>query len=160
MEFILALILLAAVFAALAFPFYRPRARAVVAFSGTLNDLLAQRDGVYATLRDLDLDYQLGKLDATDYQARREKYLTRAAVLLQQLDALRGADAAHRDLSEEIEREVAALRRSPKTNDQRRKTGNGRSSSVLRPRSSVACSNCGRPYASGDRYCAKCGQAL
>ncbi len=159
MEIVLALVLLAAVFAALAYPLYAERPRVEFATAGTLNDLLAQRDGIYATLRDLDLDYQLGKLDAPDYQARREKYLARAAVLLQQLDALRGTDAAHRDLSDEIEREVAALRRGNPSQPPLARGGNGEVQSAANGRRSF-CTHCGHPRGPGDRFCANCGQAL
>ena len=210
MEILLALVLLAAVFAVLAYPLYQSRPPLEFAPAGTLNDLLAQRDGVYATLRDLDLDYQLGKLDAVDYQALREKYLARASVLLQQLDALRGVDTAHRDLSDEIEREVAVLRqqapgggdrekqkaapgpafgvqgRRPSAEGRPQKTDSGRPAVVHRLQATaqepaaangngttsaiavtadeeeeaVFCTNCGRKRKPGERYCAKCGQAL
>jgi zinc-ribbon domain len=175
MEIILGILLLAAAFAVLAYPLYTSHPHVEFATAGTLNDLLAQRDGVYATLRDLDLDYQLGKLDMPDYQARRERYLARAAVLLQQLDALRGADAAHRDLSDEIEREVAALRKRLQTADSAlqveggRQTVDGRARSATNPEGSPRgtvngrgsfCTQCGRARQPGDRFCANCGQAL
>ncbi len=179
-EILVAIVLLAAVFAVLAYPLYQSRPQLEFANAGTLNDLLAQRDGVYATLRDLDLDYQLGKLDAADYQARRERYLARASVLLQQLDALRGADAAHRDLSDEIEREVAVLRRQTASSGSQRAeskrqpakrmpaAANGRRPGVApavaaseKEEEEVSfCTNCGRARKPGERYCAKCGHAL
>jgi hypothetical protein len=158
MEIIAGLILLAAVFGVLAYPLYRARPRAIVVSTGTLNDLLAKRDGLYESLRDLDLDFQLGKLDNADYQLYREKYLGRAAVALQQLDALRGADVSPRDLSDEIEREIAALRRRPTTDNGRKQVVNTQRSSVMHRRSS--CPRCKRRFQPGDRYCTKCGRIL
>ena len=113
MNLLLGLILLAAAFAILAYPLYQSRARALIGSGGAFSELEAQRDGLYATLRDLDLDYELGKLDVEDYTARREKYLARASLVLQQLDLERSTNEEESDLGEEIEREVAALRRPP-----------------------------------------------
>ncbi len=170
MGILLGLIVLAAALAALAYPLYQSRPRAQFASTGLLTDLLAQRDGVYATLRDLDLDYQLGKLDEADYQARREKYVNRAALLLEQLDSLRGSGPTQQELSQEIEREVAALRAKKKTvrttrTSTRRPASNGHSPAPhIHPPAEaapvLACANCGREYKSGDRFCANCGQAL
>jgi hypothetical protein len=161
MEILLAVVLLAAVFAILGYPLYRSTPHLNLSSAGTLNDLLAQRDGLYATLRDLDLDYQLGKLDSRDYRSNREQYLARAAALLQQLDGLRGADAAHQNLSDEIEQEVLALRRRPSLGSPRPAAGNGlRPPAVPVVSSPLACKNCGRAYGPADRFCAKCGQAL
>jgi zinc ribbon protein len=145
MDILLGLLLLAAVLAVLAYPLYQARSGAVASAGGALNDLLAQRDGLYATLRDLDLDYELGKLDLGDYSARREKYIARASGVLQQLDLVRGTNGEESSLSDEIEREVAALRRPPAGRDDR---------------STLACPNCGRVYNEGDRFCGRCGHAL
>jgi zinc ribbon protein len=171
MEVIVASGLLLAVFAVLAYPLYQARRSLQFEAAGTLNDLLAQRDGVYATLRDLDLDYELGKLDAQDYTARREKYLAYAAVLLQTLDALRGDDGAQQGLSDEIEREVNALRTGtpalePRVQTRRKTYKNGRQRpaaqvvAASRDQAAGYCTNCGHPRRPGDRFCAKCGQAL
>jgi hypothetical protein len=124
LDIVIAVLVLAAALAALAYPMYRTRVQAVALNASTLDDLLAQRDGVYATLRDLELDRQLGKLDATDYNALREKYMTRATEVLQELDALRG-EGETQEASAEIEKEIAALRRRG-TGDGGRRTGDER----------------------------------
>jgi zinc-ribbon domain len=145
MAIFVGLIVLAAVLVVLAYPLYLSRPRAVASSSGAVNDLLAQRDGLYATLRDLDLDFELGKLDGTDYHSRREKYLGRASLVLQQLDRARAATGQDGGMSDEIEREVAALRRA-----QGMATGP----------STHTCPNCGRVYNEGDRFCGRCGHTL
>lgn len=145
MEILLGLVLLTAVFALLGYPLYRARPRALVAGTGALGDLVAQRDGLYATLRDLDLDFELGKLDRGDYQTRREKYLARATLVLKQLDLIREEGAKASSQSEEIEREVAVLRRTPAAGAES---------------DSPVCPNCGRAYNEGDRFCGRCGNTL
>ncbi len=169
MEFLLAILVLVAALAVLAYPLYRSRTQTVSVSAATLDDLLAQREGVYATLRDLELDRQLGKLDEADYKSLREKYMGRAAEILQDLDTLRG-EGKGAAASAEIEKEVAALRR--RTEDGRRQTDDRRPlmerernkskspSSVIRPLSQLRCPNCGRAYHAGDKFCAQCGRAL
>ncbi len=154
MELVLALVVLAAAIAVLAYPLYRAQTQGLTLQLSTLDDLLAQRDGVYAMLRDLDLDKQLGKLDDADYAALREKYLTRATELMQELDALRGENAGS-DASAEIEKQVAALR---KTTDRRQPTTEKKKSED--GKKDLQCANCGRPYKAGDQFCARCGRAL
>ncbi len=145
MDLVLAAALLALVFAVLAYPLYRTRTRAPLFSTNPLGDGVAQRDGIYATLRDLDQDYQIGKLDEADYRARREKYLGRAALILREIDAEKGAEENTQAQSEAIEAEVAALRQA-RQEAGREPTG--------------YCRQCGQPYKAGDLFCAKCGQAL
>ncbi len=146
MEILVAAVVLALAFAALAWPLYAGRPRALGVGSNAAGELMAQRDGAYAMLRDLDQDHELGKLDDADYAARREKYLARAAKVLQELDTLRAQDRSASARSDEIEQEVAALRKA-----------RGRSAAG---NEAGKCRKCGQPYKEGDRYCAKCGQAL
>lgn len=158
LELIVTLLILSAAFLALAYPLYRARTQALTVNASTLDDLLAERDGVYATLRDLELDKQLGKLDDADYYALHEKYMARAAVLLRELDTLRG-EGDGKDASAEIEKEVAALRNKTTDNGQQT-TDNSKTLSVTRHPSDLHCTNCGRPYKPGDKFCARCGRAL
>ncbi len=144
MDLILPSILLIAVFAALGYPLYAARPRMRLVGGSPIGELLAQRDGLYATLRDLDLDFQLGKLDEADYRGLREKYLSRAAAVLHEIDAFR-SNGGGASLDDELEREIAALRRSTA------EKGGAAGARV--------CRNCGRSFQDGDRFCGKCGQA-
>jgi hypothetical protein len=178
LDFVLAILVLAATLAALGYPLYRARTQAAMVNASTLDDLLAQRDGVYATLRDLELDQQLGKLDVADYNALREKYMARATEILQELDMLRGEDGG--EANAEIEKEVAALRKGSQTRemlaarsenreprvrvkDTRTETARperNEGSDGKRQEAKLYCTNCGRPYKVGDKFCARCGHAL
>lgn len=155
MDFLFAILILALALAALAYPLYRARTQPIAVNASTLDDLLAQRDGVYATLRDLDTDRQLGKLDTADYTALREKYMARAADIMRELDTLRG-EGDGKAASEEIEQEVAALRkRSPVV------AKKPQAKKEIAPETEkMFCTNCGRAYTPGDKFCAKCGHAL
>ncbi len=90
--------------------------------------LLAERDRLYAAIRDLDFDFKTAKLLEADYRSMRETYASRGVEILKQLDAipvrppdkLRGkrrqapAIAAERGPKgdDEIERAVQARRQS------------------------------------------------
>ena len=50
-------------------------------------ELVARRDTIYATLKELDMDYEMGKLTLADYQALRDRYRAQAVAILQELDA-------------------------------------------------------------------------
>ncbi len=90
MEFVLVAIVLAAVFGIIAYPIINPP-RTEKTESDALDTLLVQRDSAYQAIRDLDFDYQLGKLSTTDYNSLRERYKARAASALQEIDAMQAA---------------------------------------------------------------------
>jgi len=177
LDFVLTILVLVLALAGLAYPLYRARTQVAGVNVSTLDDLLAQRDGVYATLRDLELDQELGKLDANDYASLRERYMLRATEILQQLDVLRG-EGGGQVASAEIEKEVAAMRKTTKekgrfaeprlaTNDDGRiaddKTKIAPAKAGMKqgaPAAEMFCTNCGRPYKQGDKFCARCGHAL
>jgi hypothetical protein len=72
----------------------------------TIGELLARRDVAYRALKEIEFDFQSGKLLEEDYQALLARYRAEAVAILQQLDE------ATAELDDQIEREVAALRRS------------------------------------------------
>ncbi len=116
--------------------------------------LLAMREGVLATLRDLDADRADGRLSEADYQALRAESVAQGAQVLATLDRV-AADSAGRTaaIARHIEDEVAAAG-----------GGSGRISTA--PESPVSagagqfCTHCGHPRRPDDRFCGGCGQAL
>lgn len=154
LEFVIAAVLLILVLSALAYPLVRARRREVFAWGGaeTLDDLLAQRDGLYASLRDLDQDLALGKLDTPDYERLKSRYMTRAAETLSRLDTIQvETQRTDDELNKSIESQVLAMRGKAKA----------------RPRSSAdtshaagLCRNCGAPFQAGDKFCGRCGEPV
>lgn len=92
MEYFILSLVLAAVFAYIAYPILKPPREEIVA-SNAIELLVAQRDAAYQAIRDLDFDFQLGKLSATDYESLRERQKSQAATVLQKIDALGAAPA-------------------------------------------------------------------
>ncbi len=168
----------------LAYPFFKPtpKARQMDAARETLT---AERDAAYAALRDLDFDFQLGKLSESDHNARRARYKAHAAAILQQFDALPAPNTAsvpgeptpppQREEAEDwIEREVARLRGKarPASLTPAEPADDAELEEVQddwverevarkrQPRAERHCPNCGKPHAAGDKFCARCGNKL
>jgi len=69
--------------------------------------LLAEREGLYTAIRDLDFDYQTGRVDEASYRELRATLTAQAADVLRRLDALSEEGDS---LDAEIEARVARLR--------------------------------------------------
>lgn len=171
MEIILIAVLVIGVIAFIAYPlFITPRAEISDA-PNALESLIAQRDSTYDAIRDLDFDFQMGKLSQADYTALREKSKARAAQILRQIDELNG-NGSNAETETQIEAQVAQLRKA-KSDDieaevaqlRRAKTDNveaeiARMRAAKSKSAGLRCAKCGTPYLTGDQFCAKCGNKL
>lgn len=120
-------------------------AKAAASSVSPREQLLAQRDAIYAAIRELDFDYQTGKVDEQDYQIQRQRHVIDGVRVLKGLDAL-PQDSEWVRLSAEIEAAVRAMR-------QRRARGAAVSEARF-------CPQCGRPVDADARFCAQCGAEL
>lgn len=110
--------------------------------------LVARRDALYALIRELDTDYQTGKINDQDYQIQRQRYVNEAAGVLKQLDTL-PEEKARPEMEQEIEAAVLALRQTYPASPP--------------PDSTPAhqfCTQCGAPSTSADKFCSQCGAPL
>ncbi len=176
LEFILVAVLVVAVIAFIAYPlFTHPQEKSRPA-ADALDNWIAQRDSAYDAIRDLDFDYQMGKLSQSDYDALRNKYRARAAAALEQIDAVLGRAGAEARIEDEVarlrERRRAAvasqaLAASRGTNGHAAPSaaeapnGDAIEQQVARLRAGRRrCPNCGNPYQADDLFCSKCGHKL
>jgi len=172
---IIGLALAVVVAAYIARPFVA-RSRTLPSGESPRDQLLAERDALYVAIRDLDFDFQTGKLMEVDYRAVRERYVVRGVEILKELDATdirpqtvpgrgsatdRGPEAAAVD---DIEVAVQARRRAKSPEDEieaairaRRQAQTGALPSAVGGR---VCPLCGLPVDPSDRFCGKCGTAL
>ena len=104
--------------------------------------LVLQKEMLYGAIRDLDFDFQTGKVDQQDYGALRRQLEGEAVHILRQLDAVDPLVM----FDNEIERQVLGLRRHH--------------TSIVCGSSPETCPGCGTLLDSGDNFCAACGQAL
>ncbi|NPA26602.1 MAG: zinc ribbon domain-containing protein [Chloroflexi bacterium] len=148
--------------------------------------LLARREAVINALRELDLDYAVGKLPEADYQRQRQALLKEGAAILKALDALEqrartSSRAASSDLDARLEALIAQRReqRQPAPAPEAGAPASGSSASPIEPsvddliesllhqrlqtkegRFVGFCPHCGAPVMEHDRFCARCGQPL
>jgi zinc ribbon protein len=90
MEFVLVALVLAAVFGFIAYPILNPP-RTEKNGTDALDTLIVQRDSAYQAIRDLDFDYELGKLSTNDYSVLRERFKSRAASTLKEIDEMQAS---------------------------------------------------------------------
>ena len=100
-------------------------------------DLRRRRLVVYENLKDLEFEYQEGKIAAQDYQSLKQNYLGEAAALMaasQEAEQLKETNAL-------LEREIAARRALRKT----------------APRQDYVCPHCGFENPVPVKFCGECG---
>ncbi|MBI5879519.1 MAG: zinc ribbon domain-containing protein [Chloroflexi bacterium] len=113
-----------------------------------LTDLLARREMAYQLLRDLDLDFQSGKLAEDDYRPMHVQALAQAAEIVAQIDAYEASvdDEAEPDETDADVKDIASA------------------AAAVAPASAGSpaafCSYCGTERHDDDLFCRKCGRNL
>ncbi len=74
------------------------------------DDLLKKKDFIYSTIRELNIDYNMGKLAAEDHEALRQEYMKEASDVLDELDRTAVSDLPVEDQIEETVREMRRRR--------------------------------------------------
>lgn len=157
MDPITALLALAAVLFVGAFvaqPFFSPRGadapvRGDQRAASTLREraeLLAERNRVYAAIRDLDFDFKTNKVADEEYAEQRYRLVAQGVEILERLDSLpaNGATPA----TDPLEALIAAYRAGQPV------------SAGASATPDAFCPQCGTRAKSGDRFCGACGARL
>jgi hypothetical protein len=123
-----------------ALPFYRNSVQVDSTRSGGQRlHLLERKAVIYAAIREIDSDVQVGKLEPADHRVLRQRYVAEGVVVLKALDALSSGD----EIDTAIERDVAHLSAGEQFDS-----------------GELFCVECGVQADAGDRYCARCGAQL
>ena len=139
-----------------------------------LSTLLAERDHVVASIKELDDDYNLGKVPAEDYPPQRLTLLQTGADLLRKIDQLQMAPTTL-STEDRLEAALIAHRQNlevghlPPRNygnavppvpddDLEQKIASRRRST--QGKAGGFCPKCGRPVQTTDRFCPHCGATL
>jgi rubrerythrin len=112
--------------------------------NGAVGSLMEQRDAIYAALKELDFDFQTGKLSSEDYESLRQEYRQQAVAVLQQIDEVQKKGAVDFELEAEIQIARARLKRQDKKQ-------------TARSSASWTCPECGRTMKANDYFCSGCG---
>lgn len=179
MDFVLVvLIVLLAVVAigAVIWPILRPvrTKTSSVAADQTLSELLSKREAALRAVKDLEFDYQTGKVSSADYPIYERNLKEQAIAAIQAVDEYQGrqrqaAASKQAELDTALEAEIEVLRRTQSTARPPMAT-NGHpvvassasdTTAIVSDRPAPKfCPQCGRPVQAGDHFCASCGATL
>ena len=107
-----------------------------------LEQLVLHKETVYTAIRDLDFDFQTGKVDDDDYRALRCQLEDEAVDVLRRIDVVDPLAT----LDDEIECQILAIRQQQKAN--------------LDQISPGVCTDCHAGLQGGEKFCPSCGQPL
>ena len=130
------------------------------------DDLLKKKDFIYSAIRELNIDYNMGKLAAEDHEALRQEYMKEASDVLDELDR---TVAAGLPVAEQIEEAVLEIRRRKDPTatavdaqrEERKAADEGPADE--RPVQSVSgksCVRCGTINEASANFCVECGLSL
>lgn len=89
-------------------PLFRGQAPLIVQEDEQLEELLARKDATLRTIKDLQFDHKVGKIDDADFTRFNQSLRRRALALIQQIEQ---AAPEISQLDEQLEAEIAALHR-------------------------------------------------
>jgi zinc-ribbon domain len=151
----------------------RSQASVILSTNQDISNLLAERDHIIASIKELDDDYNLGKIPTNDYPTQRLALLHTGADILQRIDEFQ-AKPKERGAMDDLESAISTYRPNLETNHSPKKNGNAvppvpddaleqRIASRRRSRDGKPggfCPKCGRPVQAQDRFCPHCGATL
>ena len=111
--------------------------------------LTETKDQILSSLRELEFDLQLGKLNDEAYESLRKDLENKAISVIDQLDRLEQENAiSDRNLIQKLEVEISQINQD--TQIQTKDLS----------RASNFCSQCGNKRMKEDKYCTQCGNAF
>ena len=129
-------------------PFFEEGGTRTQVSSGKYDSLLAERERLYSSIEDLDLEFDLEKISTKEHTRNRDLLLMQAAQILMQLDQLEGSKKKRQkpSVSTVLEDDLEAMIDARRRELTREKTG--------------FCSHCGSPANQEDQFCGQCGEKL
>jgi DNA-directed RNA polymerase subunit RPC12/RpoP len=132
----------------------------------TLAEYQAQYQAALAAIKDLDFDYEMGKVSPEDYETLLTRVKLEAARIRRQID-LAGhageAEPADERLDAEIEQLIAQLRRAETPQDETLLAEVEAEIERLQEASETSpqtCPHCGKILQADDQFCSGCGQPI
>ena len=151
-------------------------ARSAWAALARRDDLQKKKDFIYSSIRELNIDYSMGKLAAEDHEALRQEYMNEASDVLDELDRTAGSDLP---VEEQIEEAVLEIRRRREPGaavveapvevtkiDVERPTQPAQPAQPaqpvqpVQPVSGQSCGGCGTVNEESAKFCIECGASL
>lgn len=89
MALAIAVVLSLIVIAYIGYPFYQARQKKIsFELNHRAEELETRKSEIYAAIKDIEFDYQMGKLSEEDYRELRNQYRSQAVALLKEIDAV------------------------------------------------------------------------
>jgi hypothetical protein len=160
---VVAVLLSLAAAAYVAWPLVRAEPPPVVVEDDRLSDLIGRKDAVLTAIKDLEFDYQVGKLSEEDYERFNQRLRRQAIGLIQQIEQVAPESAK---LDAQLEAEITRRRKThepaaapvPARPQPTALTG---AVAMATPPATVAeahyCTQCGQQLAPTHKFCANCG---
>jgi hypothetical protein len=113
--------------------------------------LSEKKDRLYEAIKDVEFEYQAGKLSDTDYESVRADFLNQAAKVIARLDEIDksdvvGAAATPKKASEAVQRSEES---PPNTDPESTEAASG-----------TSCPSCEQPNPAGAQFCMHCGSEM
>ncbi len=130
-----------------------------------LKALQGRKESLYTAIRDIDLDYGLGKLTEEDYEELRQKYRIEAASVLREIEGITkdsGTGSIDADIEEQIKKSRSVSSQNPEEDDIENEILQARKSaqSEFSVPKNLSCTDCGNTYTDEELFCSKCGAKL
>lgn len=151
MTTLMAIMVVAVVAVAIAYPLWKPGPQAPpdpVGPAATLAALEERKLRLYASIRELGFDYHTDKLEEADYEEEVEHIKVEAVAVVREINELRSQPPRG---SEDLEAEIGAFRQ---------RLGGDADHPAPVASEDVFCTRCGTPAATKDRFCSSCGNQL
>jgi len=116
-------------------------------------NLLAERNRIYAAIRQLDFEHETNKVSAEDYADQRYRLVAQGVDVLQQLDSLPPPS------DDTLEARIEALLKAVQGQTASAPSANAPSPAPGETEQTV-CPNCGSNINEHDRFCGNCGHRL
>ena len=146
-------------------PYMERRTKFVSAEEHEHSHLLAERDRYINALRELDFDFEMGKIPEDSYPTQRAELLKKGADALRKLDEYEGAKSTSAE--DRLEAVIAARRADATDANESAPTLNADDEleSLIAARrakqkvkSGGFCPNCGHAVLATDKFCTNCGK--
>ncbi|MCY4545774.1 MAG: zinc ribbon domain-containing protein [Gemmatimonadetes bacterium] len=131
------------------------------------DDLQKKKDFIYSSIRELNIDYSMGKLAAEDHETLRQEYMKEASDVLDELDRTAGSELP---VEEQIEEAVLEIRRRREPGAavveapvEVTKNSEEQPAQLVRPVQPVSgqsCGGCGTVNEESAKFCIECGASL
>ncbi len=120
-----------------------------------LADLTIRKEQIYASIRDANFDFRMGKLLEDDHGQLVDEYKLEAAAILQEIDRLNG-----RRKRRKAHTPTPGKRHIICPQCHRENPSNHHYCANCGSKLDSVCPSCGNPYDKKDQFCANCGAKL